>query len=121
MKRLFRIDHAAKTRENFSRLFHPFSADIAEYRRARLLNEYVLQQGRNRDLYLSFVNFAFFGEEAMSSATYWLFYWDSPTELRACERLMRSRSHRWAILTPWPCRRANHALHLYALDAMHAR
>ena len=63
VKRLFRIKHAAETRENFNGLFHPFSADIAEYRRARLLNEYVLRQGRNCDLYLSFVNFAFFGEE----------------------------------------------------------
>jgi glycogen debranching enzyme len=63
VKRLFRIDHAANTRENFNGLFHPFSADIAEYRRARLLNDYVLQQGRNSDLYLSFVNFSFFGEE----------------------------------------------------------
>ena len=63
VKRLFRIEHAAETRENFNGLFHPFSADIAEYRRARLLNEYVLRQGRNCDLYLSFVNFAFFGEE----------------------------------------------------------
>ena len=63
VKRLFHLDHAAQTRENFNGLFHPFSADIAEYRRARLLNAYVLEAGRNRDLYLSFVNFAFFGEE----------------------------------------------------------
>jgi glycogen debranching enzyme len=63
VKRLFRIDHAADTRENFNGLFHPFSADIAEYRRARLLNAYVLERARNRNLYLSFVNFAFFGEE----------------------------------------------------------
>jgi glycogen debranching enzyme len=63
VKRLFRIGHAAETRKSFNGLFHPFSADIAEYRRARLLNDYVLQQGRNSDLYLSFVNFSFFGEE----------------------------------------------------------
>jgi glycogen debranching enzyme len=63
VKRLFHIEHATQTRENFNGLFHPFSADIAEYRRARLLNQYVLQRARNRDLYLSFVNFAFFGEE----------------------------------------------------------
>src|SRR5580704_7464734 len=63
VKRLFHLAHAEETRENFNGLFHPFSADIADYRRARLLNDYVLQQGRNRDLYLSFVNFSFFGEE----------------------------------------------------------
>src|SRR6267378_7817232 len=63
VKRLFSVGHAEQTLENFNGLFHPFSAKLAEYRRARLLNDYVLQRGRNRDLYLSFVNFSFFGEE----------------------------------------------------------
>ena len=63
VKRLFGIDQAVETHDNFNGLFHPFSARIAEYRRARLLNDYALRRGRNRDLYLSFVNFSFFGEE----------------------------------------------------------
>src|SRR6202140_2974083 len=63
VKRLYRMGYAQETHENFNGLFHPFSAALAEYRRARLLNDYVLQRGRNRDLYLSFVNFSFFGEE----------------------------------------------------------
>jgi len=63
VKRLYGIARAEETRLNFNGLFHPFSADIADYRRARLLNDYVLRHGRNRDLYLSFVNFSFFGEE----------------------------------------------------------
>jgi glycogen debranching enzyme len=63
VKRLYGIGHAKRTYENFNGLFHPFSTRIAEYRRARLLNDYALQRGRNRDLYLSFVNFSFFGEE----------------------------------------------------------
>ena len=63
VKRRYGLDRAAETRANFNSLFHPFSAGLAEYRRARLLNEYVLRRGRNRDLYLSFVNFSFFGEE----------------------------------------------------------
>ena len=63
VKRLYGIAQAGATHENFNGLFHPFSAGIAEYRRARLLNDYVLQRGRDRDLYLSFVNFSFFGEE----------------------------------------------------------
>ena len=57
------LDRAKDTRDNFNGLFHPFSAGLARYRRARLLNEYVLRHARNRDLYLSFVNFSFFGEE----------------------------------------------------------
>src|SRR3984957_19578761 len=63
VKRLYGIAHAPETYANFNGLFHPFSAGIAEYRRARLLNDYVLRQGRDRDLFLSFVNFSFFGEE----------------------------------------------------------
>src|SRR5580692_794853 len=63
VKRLYRIAHAPETHENFNGLFHPFSAGLAEYRRARLLNDYVLRGGLDRDLYLSFVNFSFFGEE----------------------------------------------------------
>jgi hypothetical protein len=63
VKRLFGLPKAAETRASFNGLFHPFSAGIAEYRRARLLNEYVLKRARNRDLYLSFVNFSFFGDE----------------------------------------------------------
>jgi hypothetical protein len=63
VKRLFGLPNAAATRASFNGLFHPFSAKLAEYRRARLLNEYGLKRARNRDLYLSFVNFSFFGEE----------------------------------------------------------
>lgn len=63
VKRLFRIAHAADTHANFNGLFHPFSAGIADYRRAKLLNDYALRHSRERDLYLSFVNFSFFGEE----------------------------------------------------------
>jgi glycogen debranching enzyme len=62
-KRLFGIGHEAETRANFNGLFHPFSAGLAEYRRARLLNEYVLRKARDRDLFLSFVNFSFWGSE----------------------------------------------------------
>jgi glycogen debranching enzyme len=63
VKRLFDLPKAAETRASFNGLFHPFSAELAEYRRARLLNEYVRKGARHRDLYLSFVNFSFFGDE----------------------------------------------------------
>lgn len=63
VKQRYGLARAAETRASFNSLFHPFSADLASYRRARLLNEYVLRRARNRDLYLSFVNFSFFGEE----------------------------------------------------------
>lgn len=63
VKQRYGLERAAQTRASFNSLFHPFSADLAPYRRARLLNDYVLRRARNRDLYLSFVNFSFFGEE----------------------------------------------------------
>jgi glycogen debranching enzyme len=63
VKQSFAVPHVTDTYANFNGLFHPFSAELAEYRRARLLNEYVLKKGRDRDLYLSFVNFSFWGDE----------------------------------------------------------
>jgi len=63
VKVLFKVPHAEATRENFNGLFYPFAGHLAEYRRARLLNEYVLRKGRDRGLLLSFVNFSFWGEE----------------------------------------------------------
>ncbi len=63
VKQMYKLARTQETRDNFNGLFHPFSAKILEYRRARLLNNYVLQRAKNRDLYLSFVNFSFFGAE----------------------------------------------------------
>jgi len=63
VKRVYSLPDAAATRENFNRLFHPFSREVAPYRRARLLMHYVRNRARNRELYLSFVNFSFWGEE----------------------------------------------------------
>jgi len=63
VKRLFGLEHAAETRESFNRLFHPFSARPHAYRRGRLLAEFPLHGARDRELYLSYVNFSSFGDE----------------------------------------------------------
>ena len=63
VKQQYGLAHAAQTRRNFNQLFHPFSATVDEYRRARLLTHYVRNRARHRDLYLSFVNFSFYGDE----------------------------------------------------------
>jgi glycogen debranching enzyme len=63
VKRAFGLPRQQQTLDNANHLFHPFSSALAEYRRARLLADYALEQARNRDLYLSFVNFSFFGDE----------------------------------------------------------
>ncbi len=63
VKRLYEVPGPDATRRHFNRLFHPFSADLPEYRRLRLLTRYVLDGADDRELYLSFVNFSFWGEE----------------------------------------------------------
>ena len=63
VKQQYGLPRAARRGATSTRLFHPFSASIAEYRRARLLTHYVRNRARHRDLYLSFVNFSFFGDE----------------------------------------------------------
>jgi len=63
VKRIYAIPGAAETKHNFNQLFYPFARAIADYRRARLLMHYARKSARNRDLYLSFVNFSFCGDE----------------------------------------------------------
>jgi len=63
VKQLHGLPHAAATRASFNGLFHPFSAQLSTYRRAHLLADYVLRGAVRRRLYLSFVNFSFFGDE----------------------------------------------------------
>ncbi|HYR01124.1 MAG TPA: glycoside hydrolase 100 family protein, partial [Casimicrobiaceae bacterium] len=63
VKRRYRLPRRDETRTSFNQLFHPFSTGISEYRRARLLVRYVKSSAQERDLYLSFVNFSFWGEE----------------------------------------------------------
>ena len=63
VKRLFGLPRRRETRASANQLFHPFGARLSEYRRARLLVHYIKRGARNRGLYLSFVNFAFFGTE----------------------------------------------------------
>ena len=63
VKRLYGLPGQDETHHHFNALFYPFSGEIAEYRRLRLLNHFVRRRARNNDLYLSFVNFSFWGEE----------------------------------------------------------
>jgi hypothetical protein len=62
-KRAYHLAGAEETKHNFNQLFHPFATTIDDYRRARLLMHYARRNARNRDLYLSFVNFSFCGDE----------------------------------------------------------
>jgi hypothetical protein len=63
VKKRYRVPGRAATLQHFHALFHPFSAPPPDYRRTRLLAEYAERGVRERDLYLSFVNFSFAGRE----------------------------------------------------------
>ena len=102
VKRLYGVPKAKQTRDNFNGLFHPFSARIAEYRRARLLNEYVTRKAKYRDLFLSFVNFSFFGDEGdafgnVLAVMYGLM--DKPAAVRTLRVLQRC-----GVSDPYPLR-----------------
>ena len=102
VKNLYRIGHAEETHANFNQLFHPFSASLAEYRRARLLAHYVKRNAKNRDLYLSFVNFSFFGEEGDVFGNL-LALLCGLADPEAVRRTLRALD-RAGIAEPWPVR-----------------
>jgi len=102
VKRLYDLPHADTTRHHANHLFHPFSRDLPEYRRLRLLTHYARQRARNRDLYLSFVNFSFFGDEGdvYGNLLAILFGLAEPAQAQAVlGALERSQVHE-----PWPVR-----------------
>ncbi len=102
VKQLYGLARAKETRENFNQLFHPFSAELADYRRARLLAHYVKRNARNRDLYLSFVNFSFFGEEGDVFGNL-LALLCGLADREAARRTLRALD-RAGIAEPWPVR-----------------
>lgn len=63
VKLLFDLPHREETHFHFNHLFYPFSRHTPDYRRLRLLTHYIRNKARRSDLYLSFVNFSFWGEE----------------------------------------------------------
>ena len=63
VKRRFRLAGIEVTRHHGNHLFHPFQRDLPDYHRARLLQHYARRGQRDPGLYLSFVNFAFAGDE----------------------------------------------------------
>ena len=63
VKRRFALPGLEATHHHFNHLFHPYQRDLPEYHRARLLRHYARRGQRDPGLYLSFVNFAFSGNE----------------------------------------------------------
>lgn len=102
VKHLYALPRIDQTRDNFNQLFHPFSADLADYRRARLLAHYVKRKARNRALYLSFVNFSFFGEEGDVFGNL-LALLCGLADREAARRTLRALD-RARVADPWPVR-----------------
>lgn len=63
VKRLYGLPHVQQTKFHFNHLFYPFSNQRPDYQRLRLLTHYVRNGAKRGELYLSFVNFSFWGEE----------------------------------------------------------
>lgn len=63
VKGLYRLPRTRETAEHFNVLFHPFGHHRADYKRLRLLIHYVRNKPIDREMYLSFVNLASWGEE----------------------------------------------------------
>lgn len=63
VKKLYGLPHIEETKYHFNHLFYPFSRDIPDYRRVRLLTHYIRNRTKGSALYLSFVNFSFWGDE----------------------------------------------------------
>jgi len=63
VKILYNMPTAKETKYYFNRIFFPFSKEIVEHRRARILMHYIRNMAKKSDFYLSFVNFSFWGEE----------------------------------------------------------
>ncbi|HEY3308975.1 MAG TPA: glycoside hydrolase 100 family protein [Desulfuromonadaceae bacterium] len=63
VKRLYDLPNTSETRDYARLLFWPYGNVVPEERRARLLMHYIRQRSRQTPFYLSFVNFAAWGEE----------------------------------------------------------
>lgn len=63
VKGLYGLPGQEETKFHFNHLFFPFSSHMPDYRRLRLLTHYVRNKAKRGPLYLSFVNFSFWGEE----------------------------------------------------------
>ena len=63
VKTRYNLANGDQTKYHFNHLFFPFSTDVPDYRRLRLLRHFVRNKTKKNGLYLSFVNFSFWGDE----------------------------------------------------------
>ena len=108
VKRRFALDGAKTTEHHFNHLFNPFQRDLPEYHRARLLQHYARRGRRDPGLYLSFVNFAFAGDEGDVFGNLLAVLCGLATDStghRIVQRITAAQAHE-----PWPVRVVLHPL-----------
>lgn len=102
VKKLYGIPTAAKTRHFFRHIFFPFDQSCSVHRRARILTEYVMGGAKQRDFFLSFVNFSFWGEDVDVYGNILAGLFNIPTRAKSelmVDRLLKRRANK-----PWPIR-----------------
>jgi glycogen debranching enzyme len=102
VKCLFDLPRRDETRHHANHLFHPFSGDLPEYRRARLLRHYAARGRRTDPLYLSYVNLAFAGHEGDVFGNLLAILCGLATDSRAHEIVEALRAA--ALSDPYPIR-----------------
>ena len=99
VKKRYGIPTAARTRHYSRHIFFPFDKSCPHHRRARILSDYVRRGAQDREFYLSFVNFSFWGEEV-----------DVFGNILACLAGLPRRAKQQRIVDALIARRANHPL-----------
>ena len=102
VKRVYRLPRSAQTAHHFNHLFFPFARDVPEYRRLRLLADYARVGAKTRELYLSYVNFSFFGDEGDVFGNVLAVLLGLADERRA--RGIVTALRRADVDSPWPAR-----------------
>ena len=102
VKKQYGIRTAAKTRHFFRHIFFPFDQSCSEHRRAKILTEYVMGGAKQRDFFLSFVNFSFWGEDVDVFGNVLACLFNIPSAEKReliVDRLLKRRANQ-----PWPIR-----------------
>jgi hypothetical protein len=102
VKRVYGLRGAEQTVHHFNHLFFPFARDVPEYRRLRLLADFPRARAQHRELYLSYVNFTFFGDEGDVFGNVLAVLLGLARERRA--RAVVAALARARVGSPWPAR-----------------
>ncbi|HJV65001.1 MAG TPA: glycoside hydrolase 100 family protein [Geomonas sp.] len=107
-KKLYGIESATFTRDYANLLFWPFGRVVPEHRRARLLMHYIRNRCKPSPFFLSFVNFATWGEEVDIFGNILAFLAGLGNASGACQAV--ASSMRLKVNQPYPIRVVAHPI-----------